>query len=127
MLAELVTEHGDTDWSTIANAFSQRTARQCKDRWTHYLAPNVTRRHWTRGEDHLLIEKVKQYGQQWKRLEEFFPGRKDNHLKNRHRLLLRRADKTAMFGSDCWASIDDEGDGIIFASDADEWVDLHSA
>jgi hypothetical protein len=118
-----VKEHGDTEWAIIANALAQVSPRQCKERWTQYLAPNVTRGQWTRDEDLLLMEKVKQCGQQWKQLETFFPGRKDNHLKNRHRLLLRHGGKTPIIASDCHATIEDEECGLIYD---DEWMDLHN-
>jgi hypothetical protein len=41
----------------------------------------------------------------WKRLEIFFPARKDNHLQNGHRLLLRRGGKTSIMESDYHVTI----------------------
>jgi hypothetical protein len=115
-LAELVVEHGETQWPMVVSALPPRTPRQCKERWTRYLAPNVIQGHWRRDEDLVLIEKVKQHGQQWKQLEAFFPGRKD-HLKNDYRLLLRRGRKTPILSSDCHLTIENEEDRFIFDGD----------
>jgi hypothetical protein len=50
---------------------------------------------WTVQEDELLEEKMKEKGTHWSLLELHFPGRKDHQLKNRYKVLLRRASKVS--------------------------------
>jgi hypothetical protein len=67
-----------------------RTRRQCRERWIHYLLPKVSTSPWTHDEDARLQAAVERDGPRWKCLEAFFPGRKENHLKNRYILLTRQ-------------------------------------
>jgi hypothetical protein len=62
-------------------------------------------------------------GQLWKRLEIFFPARKDNHLKDGRRLLLRRGGKTSIMASDYHVTITIVEDRLSSASE--EWMDMH--
>jgi hypothetical protein len=124
-LSALVDAYGQGDWEAIAARMMNRTARQCRERWSQYLAPSVVRSPWTAEEDALLLEKVRQYGPQWKRLEAFFPGRKDNHLKNHHKLLVRRGEKVVASASTPSDSIVPTADHLEdFADEEDGWGDL---
>jgi hypothetical protein len=96
LLSSLVSVHGEDNWRIIAEEMPGRTHRQCSERWKHYLSSTVVKSRWTAEEDAELLGLVARYGSQWKRLEAFFPGRKDNQLKNRHKLLARRANKEAL-------------------------------
>jgi hypothetical protein len=89
-LRELVQLHGTLEWETIAQEMPGRTKRQCKERWRNYLSPEISLSTWTPAEDKLLLTMVEKLGNHWKSLEELFPGRSDNALKNRCRLLLRQ-------------------------------------
>lgn len=93
-LRELVQTHGQKQWDVIArNIGSDRTARQCRDRWKHYLNPNVSQKEWTITEDRLLLTCTQKYGAQWAALVKFFPGRTDINLKNRWNKLQRKSRK----------------------------------
>jgi hypothetical protein len=98
-LSSLVSVHGEDNWEIIAEQMPDRTRRQCSERWKHYLSPTVLKSRWTAEEDAELLRCFQQYGSQWKYLEAFFPGRKDNQLKNRHKLLVRRANKERLESS----------------------------
>jgi hypothetical protein len=91
-LRELIAPHGD-DWRVIAQSMPSRTRRQCRERWRHYLSPDVEPSEFTPDEDARLLDLVARFGQHWKQFEPLFPGRVDSHLKNRHRKLERRANK----------------------------------
>jgi hypothetical protein len=71
-----------------------RDARQCRERWTNYLAPDVSMEPWTTEEDTKLRELVDEYGFLWSWLSHFFPGRKDIALKKHYNRLKRRASKS---------------------------------
>ena len=60
-----------------------RTIRQCKERWVNYLQPGLNNSPWTKAEDMILFEKVKQYGNSWAKIKKFFPRRTDINIKNR--------------------------------------------
>lgn len=83
-LRNLVNEHGTTNWRFIAeNMTTNRTARQCRDRWKNYLMPGIKSAPWTPEEDQLLEEKYAALGSQWSRIAKFFPNRTDINVKNR--------------------------------------------
>jgi hypothetical protein len=90
VLRALVSEHGIGDWSLIAAKMLDRDARQCKERWFHYLTPCLNQKPWTHTEDILLEAKVAEFGNRWKYFEFFFPGRSDVSIKNRYNVLMRR-------------------------------------
>jgi hypothetical protein len=89
-LRAIVAEKGTADWALIADLMPQRDSRQCKERWFHYLSPNLADRPWTKAEDAILEAKVAECGHKWKLFEAFFPGRVDISIKNRFNLLFRR-------------------------------------
>lgn len=94
VIKTLVNQMGSNpNWDFISSVLKTRTPRQCKDRWTCYLNPNVNLGEWTKEEDELLQKKVAQYGQKWKYLVQFFNMRSEVNLKNRFKLLKRREEK----------------------------------
>jgi hypothetical protein len=89
-LADLVAIHGDEDWITISCLMTGRNARQCRERWRHYLSPAVCLMPFSPEEDALLLHKYTEMGARWKSMGAYFPGRTDIMLKNRWLLLDRR-------------------------------------
>lgn len=83
-LKKLVALNGARKWKSIASHIPGRTGRQCRDRYIHYLQPGFKTDEWTPGEDTLLIEKFKQYGNKWSTIARFFKGRSGSTLKNRY-------------------------------------------
>jgi hypothetical protein len=81
-IRRLVTKHGDQDWTHIAENVPGRSARQCRERWSSYLAPHVINGPWSATEDRLLLDKIDEIGHQWKKLELYFPGRSNINIKN---------------------------------------------
>jgi hypothetical protein len=88
-LRELVATNGE-NWAVVATGMADRVPRQCQERWMHYLSPGITNVPWTRDEERIIEEKVKEYGQQWKLMERYLPGRRDTHIKNHYKVLVRR-------------------------------------
>ncbi|OHT13496.1 Myb-like DNA-binding domain containing protein [Tritrichomonas foetus] len=82
-LRNLVTCFGAKKWVRIASMMPGRTARQCRDRYSNYLAPGFIQSEWSIEEDDLLLNKYLEYGSQWTRIREFFPNRTANSIKNR--------------------------------------------
>lgn len=98
LILSLVNLFGDNNWKLITKYVNQmdyeRSSRQCKERYFHYLDPKINNSiEWTNDEDELLLHKVEKEGKKWKRFEIFFKGRTDVSLRNRYNLLIRRKNK----------------------------------
>lgn len=82
-LYNLVKLYGENDWRTIADQMPYRTPRQCRERWTNYVNPNLNKKPWSISEDMCLIMKHHDFGNKWKIIQRFFPGRSKNDIKQR--------------------------------------------
>lgn len=93
LLLELVKKYGTDSWNTIAAALAPRNARQCRNRYIYFLAPDINNEPWTQEEDELLKKQYEEMGPRWAVMRTFFPGRTDLNIKNRFGFLTRnRAD-----------------------------------
>jgi hypothetical protein len=82
-LMMLVAQLGSAAWDLIAREMAGRNARQCRERWKHYLSVGFTERPWTKAEDTLLLRKQGEFGPRWTKLSCFFQNRSDIQLKAR--------------------------------------------
>jgi hypothetical protein len=89
-LAALVTQFGTSSWDSVAKYMRTRTARQCRDRWNHYISPTVNLNPWTAAEDKLLFAKYHEIGGRWSVLCQFFSRRTLNNVKNRWNSVMRK-------------------------------------
>jgi hypothetical protein len=81
-LRALVTRFGEQNWNLVSSHMSNRTARQCRERYKNYLSPIYRNNPWTAEEEMLLGEKVRELGQKWSAIARFFEGRSDVNVKN---------------------------------------------
>lgn len=93
LIRELVRYHGEKAWKMIAAALTGRSARQCRERWRYYLAPNIQNPEWTVDEDRKLELLAGKHGHQWAKIAGLFERRTDVNVKNRWVLLQRNAQK----------------------------------
>jgi hypothetical protein len=98
LLKSLVAQFGTTDWETVSQNFQGRNPRQLRDRWHHYLRPDVVTGNWTDENDRTLLRKVDEIGLRWSAIAQLFPGRTDIGVKNRYISLLGRAKKESSDG-----------------------------
>ena len=82
-LLQLVKAYGTKNWQLISRIMGNRSQRQCRDRYKHYLSPLINTTEWTPEEDRLLLEKIKIYRNKWSKIAEFFPGRTGISIRNR--------------------------------------------
>ena len=93
-LKELVSLHGENDWSFIAKQMENRNARQCRERWRNYMNPKLCNDNWTPLEDQQLLERYNQIGPHWNVIGRAFPNRSINCVRNRVIKLLRMSGRT---------------------------------
>jgi myb proto-oncogene protein len=82
-LIALVRAHGLRSWSRLAKQMSNRTPKQCRERWHNHLDPGLNRGPWSPCEDRILALKHRELGNRWADIARFLPGRSDTLVKNR--------------------------------------------
>jgi hypothetical protein len=92
-LTEVVMRVQPRNWADIAQLMGNRSARQCRERWQHYLDPKLKNGPWTEAEDVLLEDKIFDYGLKWTGIAGFFVNRSLMSLRNRWNERVRRAEK----------------------------------
>lgn len=90
IIIKLVNELGLHRWKEISAHLENRTPRQCRERWTHYLSPDVATSPWTAEDDRILEEKYREFGGKWTKIKEFLPNKTAINIKNRYSLLKRK-------------------------------------
>jgi len=109
LLLRLVTENSGAKWKLIATHFEGRTPRQCRDRYNHYLSPDISNSKWTQEEEQQLKDLVKIHGTKWSIISTLVKGRSPNNLKNRwykHIIRIRKRPRKD-FGNDTKKSDED--------------------
>ncbi|EAX91812.1 Myb-like DNA-binding domain containing protein [Trichomonas vaginalis G3] len=89
-LNEIIEHYGTSDWEIVASHMKKRTARQCRERWVNYLAPELSNQPWTAEEDKLLDELYNDIGSRWHKIAQYFHNRSGNCIRNRFKLRQRR-------------------------------------
>lgn len=89
-LINIVNLYGARNWRFIEKLMPGRNSKQCRDRYSNYLAPNINRSEWSEEEDSLLIEKFLAFGPKWSYIAQFFHNRTGNDLKNRYNYTIIR-------------------------------------
>ena len=93
LLSSLVQQYGTKDWNVISQFMNGRNSRQCRDRWNHYLSPDISRkREWTTQEDEIIISQLKLVKHQWTYIASLLPGRTSVDVRNRSCKLSRMFD-----------------------------------
>jgi hypothetical protein len=83
--------HGPLDWAGCSELVSGRSAKQCRERWTNTLDPNIKKGDWTDVEDGVIFREYRARGPKWTEIAKLIPGRSENSIKNRFYSTLRKA------------------------------------
>jgi hypothetical protein len=67
-IRELVGDQNFPNWGAIAEQIEGKDARQCPERYQHYLAPHVCAEPWTPAEDERLRGLHRVHGNDWARI-----------------------------------------------------------
>ena len=94
-IQSMVSELGTHSWKEIAAALN-RTPRQCRERWKHYLSQTIEKSPWTSQEDAILEKMHVEIGPKWSIIAQSLPGRTDVNIKNRWALLCRKQNKAKL-------------------------------
>lgn len=90
LLIRSVEIHGSKNWTAVATLVPGRNPKQCRERWTSQLDPNLNKEDWSPSEDATILKNQKFYGNQWAKIATFLPGRSSSSVKNRFNQLSRR-------------------------------------
>jgi hypothetical protein len=86
-LEQLVGQFGTLSWERVAAGMSDRTARQCRERWRHHLSMKKQDSPWTEEEDRMIRSMVQELGPKWTRIASSLTCRSDYQVKCRWRVL----------------------------------------
>ncbi|KAG8054707.1 hypothetical protein GUJ93_ZPchr0001g31561 [Zizania palustris] len=82
ILKRMVRQHGERKWAVISKSLPDRIGKQCRERWTNHLRPDIKKDAWTEEDDRVLIEAHKKYGNRWSAIARCLDGRSENAVKN---------------------------------------------
>ena len=68
---------------------TERSSKQCRERWCYILKPGLKKMEWTKEEDITILNMQKTIGNQWATISRHLDGRTDIDVKNRFSSLQR--------------------------------------
>ena len=89
-----VERQGPCKWADCAVTIQGRTGKQCRERWTNAISPDIKKGGWSEAEDSVIFEMYATLGPKWTDISRKLPGRTENSIKNRFYSFTRRAKST---------------------------------
>ena len=89
-LLSWIKEYGPGKWTACSEFISGRSPKQCRERWSDTLNPEVKKGDWSPEEDFLIFKFYADFGSKWSLIAPKLPGRTANSVKNRFYSTLRR-------------------------------------
>uniref|UniRef100_M4B353 Uncharacterized protein n=1 Tax=Hyaloperonospora arabidopsidis (strain Emoy2) TaxID=559515 RepID=M4B353_HYAAE len=78
---------GYDNWRQVSNNIPGRTAKQCRERWRNRLDPSINKSPFTEEEDEAIQQAYAKYGNRWTQIAELLPGRTEDAIKLRWKVL----------------------------------------
>lgn len=92
-LLEWVKIHGPKNWKGCSEYVKSRTAKQCRDRWSNYLNPNLISNKWSFEEDYIMLKLIIIFGNKWSLFTKYLVGRSTNSIKNRFYGIMKQSEE----------------------------------
>ena len=89
-LRALIERHGARRWKDLAQKLGNKTAKQCRRRYTGHLTTALKEHEWTAAEDDALLRAHEALGNKWTAIAKTVGGRTDNGAKNRFKALMQK-------------------------------------
>ncbi|KDO29015.1 hypothetical protein SPRG_06070 [Saprolegnia parasitica CBS 223.65] len=97
-LIKLVRDVPSVQWSDISKQIPGRTAKQCRERWKNHLDPTINKGPYKSDEDVVLMNAYQELGNRWTQIAELLPGRTEDSVKMRWKVLNPHAKSKAKPG-----------------------------
>mmetsp|Transcript_12403 Transcript_12403/g.26794 ORF Transcript_12403/g.26794 Transcript_12403/m.26794 type:complete len:646 (+) Transcript_12403:53-1990(+) len=95
LLRQLVLAHGVQQWAGIAKELPGRTAKTCKNRWFHKLAPGTGKTGFHEWEDAIIAQAQRKHGSRWALISKLLPSRTEGAVKERWHSVISKQDAAA--------------------------------
>ena len=82
-------QKSNLNWIVISSSVPYRNFKQCRERWTNHLSPELSKDDWSSEEDAKLWKLVKQHPKQWALIAFNLPGRSQSQARVRWKSLSR--------------------------------------
>lgn len=92
----LVIKYGHEDrWKLIAKSMSSnRKSKQCRERWTNHLQPNIDKnKNWSEAEEQIIVDCHALNGNCWSEMATKLPTRTAMAIKNHWNIAYRKAER----------------------------------
>ncbi|OQS00914.1 myb-like DNA-binding protein [Achlya hypogyna] len=97
-LIKLVRNATTINWADISKQVPGRTAKQCRERWKNHLDPTINKGPYKSDEDLVLMNAYQELGNRWTQIAELLPGRTEDSVKMRWKVLNPHAKSKAKPG-----------------------------
>jgi hypothetical protein len=90
-LQDWVKRAGPSNWGLCAKGIPGRSGKQCRERWSNVLDPDVKKGNWREDEDKIIFRLYREFGPKWTEMTKYLPERTENSIKNRFYSTIRKA------------------------------------